>query len=108
MKMRTVEFGFASLLLLAFVILSKAEVYIATIEGEPIVSYKGDVDGFEATAVESDEKIDTTRYSQSKPSHFHMYRSMYVWMYVHHVCVNICMFVYIYMQVCGINLCNYI
>ncbi len=33
-----------------------------TVEGEPIISYKGGIDGFEATAVESDEKIDTTRY----------------------------------------------
>jgi len=31
-------------------------------EGEPIISYKGGDNGFEATAVESDEKIDTTRY----------------------------------------------
>ncbi|KAF3452733.1 hypothetical protein FNV43_RR03166 [Rhamnella rubrinervis] len=58
--MRAVEFGFVFLILLALLVLSKAEVYIATIEGEPIISYKGDIDGFEATAVESDEKIDTT------------------------------------------------
>lgn len=39
-----------------------AEIYIVTMEGEPIISYKGGDNGFEATAVESDEKIDTTRY----------------------------------------------
>ena len=39
-----------------------AEIYIVTMEGDPIISYKGGVNGFEATAVESDEKIDTTRY----------------------------------------------
>lgn len=40
-----------------------AEVYIVTMEDEPVISYKGGVNGFEATAVESDEKIDVTRYS---------------------------------------------
>jgi hypothetical protein len=39
-----------------------AEVYIVTMEGDPIISYKGGENGFEATAVESDEKIDTSRY----------------------------------------------
>lgn len=39
-----------------------AEIYIVTMEGEPIISYKGGDNGFQATAVESDEKIDTTRY----------------------------------------------
>ncbi|CAA7022226.1 unnamed protein product [Microthlaspi erraticum] len=37
-----------------------AEVYIVTMEGDPIISYKGGENGFEATAVESDEKIDTS------------------------------------------------
>uniref|UniRef100_A0A1J3ELY6 Subtilisin-like protease n=3 Tax=Noccaea caerulescens TaxID=107243 RepID=A0A1J3ELY6_NOCCA len=37
-----------------------AEIYIVTMEGDPIISYKGGDNGFEATAVESDEKIDTT------------------------------------------------
>lgn len=85
--MRAVEFGFVFLILLALLDLSKAEVYIATIEGEPIISYKGEVDGFEATAVESDEKIDTTRYSQSLPSHLHMYTYMYVYI---HECIYAC------------------
>ncbi|XP_024024148.1 subtilisin-like protease SBT2.5 [Morus notabilis] len=59
--MRALEFGFSVLVSLALlVVLAKAEVYIVTIEGEPIISYKGDIDGFEATAVESDEKIDTS------------------------------------------------
>lgn len=39
----------------------QAEVYIVTIEGEPVISYTGGIDGLEATAVESDEKIDSTR-----------------------------------------------
>ncbi|MCI77031.1 subtilisin-like protease, partial [Trifolium medium] len=46
----------------------KAEVYIVTVEGEPIISYTGGIDGFEATAVDSDEKIDTTRYEFCKYS----------------------------------------
>ncbi|ONI27259.1 hypothetical protein PRUPE_1G076600 [Prunus persica] len=62
-KMRVVEFGCAVAVLFALLIVGKADVYIVTIEGEPIISYKGDVDGFEATAVESDEKIDTTSES---------------------------------------------
>ncbi|XP_051134700.1 subtilisin-like protease SBT2.5 [Andrographis paniculata] len=44
-------------------ILVDAEIYMVTLEGEPVVSYKGGVDGFEATAVdfESDDvKIDAS------------------------------------------------
>ncbi|KAL1568171.1 subtilisin-like protease SBT2.6 [Salvia divinorum] len=50
------------LMLLGVVVFGKAEVYIVTIEGEPVISYKGGVNGFEATAVDSysDEKIDVT------------------------------------------------
>ncbi|CAL8990506.1 unnamed protein product [Prunus brigantina] len=62
-KMRAAEFGCAVAVLFALLIVGRADVYIVTIEGEPIISYKGDVDGFEATAVESDEKIDTTSES---------------------------------------------
>ena len=63
--MRGLEFGFSVLVSLALLVgVAKAEIYIVTVEGEPIISYKGDIDGFEATAVESDEKIDTSRYFQ--------------------------------------------
>ncbi|CAL2225865.1 unnamed protein product [Prunus armeniaca] len=62
-KMRAADFGCAVAVLFALLIVGRADVYIVTIEGEPIISYKGDVDGFEATAVESDEKIDTTSES---------------------------------------------
>lgn len=98
--MRAAEFGISALLFLALLALSKAEVYIATIEGEPIISYKGDIDGFEATAVESDEKIDTTRYSQSLASHLCMYGI--------YLCACICM--YACMYVCtyvGTTVCMY-
>lgn len=39
-----------------------ADVYIVTMEGDPIISYQGGENGYEATAVESDERIDTSRY----------------------------------------------
>lgn len=54
--------GCTVLVLFTVLTTGKAEIYIVRVEGEPIISYKGGVDGFEATAVESDEKIDTTRY----------------------------------------------
>lgn len=46
----------------ALLVSGDAEIYIVTVEGEPIISYTGGISGFEATAVESDEKIDTERY----------------------------------------------
>ncbi|XP_016198103.1 subtilisin-like protease SBT2.6 [Arachis ipaensis] len=60
--MRLVEFWCIFIIIILANILEpgKAEVYIVTVEGEPIISYTGGIDGFEATAVESDEKIDTT------------------------------------------------
>lgn len=50
-------------MLFSVLIIAREEVYIVTVEGEPIISYKGGELGFEATAVESDEKIDPTRYT---------------------------------------------
>lgn len=60
LKMGALELGGTLLVLFAVLTIGKAEIYIVTVEGEPIISYTGGVDGFEATAVESDEKIDTT------------------------------------------------
>ncbi|KAL0346893.1 UNVERIFIED_CONTAM: Subtilisin-like protease SBT2.5 [Sesamum calycinum] len=50
------------LVLFSVLLFGKAEIYIVTLESEPVVSYKGGIEGFEATAVEpdSDEKIDVT------------------------------------------------
>lgn len=49
------------LILLGFcTIIGNAEVYMVIMEGEPVISYKGGLDGFDATAVESDEKIDVS------------------------------------------------
>ncbi|KAJ7955834.1 Subtilisin-like protease [Quillaja saponaria] len=58
--MRLLDIGYMVLFLFTLLVAGKAEVYIATVEGEPIISYRGGVHGFEATAVESDEKIETT------------------------------------------------
>ncbi|KAK9002462.1 hypothetical protein V6N11_025140 [Hibiscus sabdariffa] len=59
--MKVAELGWVVLVvLLGLVAGVKADIYIVTVEGEPIISYKGGENGFEATAVESDEKLDTT------------------------------------------------
>ncbi|XVE71882.1 hypothetical protein DITRI_Ditri10aG0187400 [Diplodiscus trichospermus] len=59
--MKVMELGCAVLvMLLVLVVTGKAEIYIVTVEGEPVISYQGGENGFEATAVESDEKLDTT------------------------------------------------
>ncbi|KAK9055277.1 hypothetical protein SSX86_026359 [Deinandra increscens subsp. villosa] len=58
MMMMTVESVFTVVILLGVLVIGKSEVYIVTIEGEPVISYKGGVSGFEAIAVESDEKLD--------------------------------------------------
>uniref|UniRef100_A0A7N0R8Y9 Uncharacterized protein n=1 Tax=Kalanchoe fedtschenkoi TaxID=63787 RepID=A0A7N0R8Y9_KALFE len=59
MKPKKSAYGTIAVLLtiLAF---GEGEIYIATLEGEPIVSYQGGLDGFEGTAVDADEKIDVT------------------------------------------------
>ncbi|KAK8487589.1 hypothetical protein V6N13_016414 [Hibiscus sabdariffa] len=59
--MKAVELGWVVLVaLLGLLASGKADVYIVTVQGEPVISYKGGENGFEATAVESDEKLDTT------------------------------------------------
>lgn len=58
--MREAEFLCIFIVLFTIFIIGRAEVYIITVEGEPIISYRGGDNGFEATAVESDDKIDTT------------------------------------------------
>ncbi|RXH67870.1 hypothetical protein DVH24_028017 [Malus domestica] len=40
---------------------AQRDTEVGYLNGDPIIRYQGGVDGFEATAVESDEKIDTTR-----------------------------------------------
>ena len=47
----------------SLLIIAESEVYIVTIEGDPVISYRGDIDDFEATNVDSDsdQKLDVTR-----------------------------------------------
>lgn len=59
--MGILNFGYQIIVLFALgFVTGNGEVYVVTLEGEPIISYRGDIDGLEATAAESDEKIDTT------------------------------------------------
>ncbi|GAB2291439.1 hypothetical protein Dimus_025694 [Dionaea muscipula] len=60
--MRELAFAFSLLVVLFahMVAQGKAEVYIVTLEGEPVINYGGGIDGLEATAIDSDEKIDLT------------------------------------------------
>lgn len=58
--MKEISSGFLWLVLFFQLVVIRAEIYIVTLEGEPVVSYRGGVDGFEATASESDDKIDVT------------------------------------------------
>lgn len=60
--MGKIQIDFVVLMLFAFPFITKAEIYIVTVEGDPVISYRGGIDGFSATAVESDEELDVTRY----------------------------------------------
>lgn len=62
--MRMMDVLFLIILLSSILTIGNAEVYIVTVEGEPIISYEGGENGFKATSVEFDEKIDTTRYER--------------------------------------------
>lgn len=53
---------FTIIILFSLFIIGESEIYIVTIEGEPVISYTGGVSGFEATAVEADETLDVTRF----------------------------------------------
>lgn len=59
--MGKIQIDFVILMLFAFPIIAKAEIYIVTVEGDPVISYRGGIDGFSATAVDSDEELDVTR-----------------------------------------------
>lgn len=64
------------IVLSSLLVSGNAEVYIVTVEGEPIISYTGGIDEFEATAVESDEKIDTNRYLRGVPLNLYYFLEM--------------------------------
>ncbi|XP_077238509.1 subtilisin-like protease SBT2.5 [Tasmannia lanceolata] len=63
MKMMAMTFGFTVLALLVLLVSGNRDVYIVIMEGEPVVSYRGGVKGFAATAVDSGEKIEITSES---------------------------------------------
>ncbi|PKA65807.1 Subtilisin-like protease [Apostasia shenzhenica] len=50
-------------LLLPLLVSGRGDVYIVTLEGEPVVSYRGGIEGFAATAVDSVEDVDFTSES---------------------------------------------
>lgn len=52
-------------LLLGVLNFGNAEIYIVTVEGEPVISYKGGINGFDATALEEDEKLNVASESVS-------------------------------------------
>lgn len=46
---------------LPLLVIGSGDIYIVTMEGEPIMSYSGGVDGFAPTAADSVEEMDITR-----------------------------------------------
>ncbi|KAJ8616948.1 hypothetical protein MRB53_013134 [Persea americana] len=60
MKMIDMVFKFAILLSFGLLVSANADVYTVIMEGEPVITYRGGVGGFAATASESGEKIDVT------------------------------------------------
>ncbi|KAL4205347.1 hypothetical protein AMTRI_Chr01g114170 [Amborella trichopoda] len=50
------------LVILCFLVHGNGEIYIVTVQGEPVVTYQGGIDGFSATAIDSSSgvKMDTT------------------------------------------------
>ncbi|RWR75225.1 Peptidase S8/S53 domain-containing protein [Cinnamomum micranthum f. kanehirae] len=58
--MTLVVFCFAVLAFLGALVSGNGDVYIVIMEGEPVVSYRGGLEGFAATASDSDEKINVT------------------------------------------------
>ncbi|QHO05426.1 uncharacterized protein DS421_14g446220 [Arachis hypogaea] len=49
--MRLLEFGCLVAVLCGLLVYVKVEIYIVTVEGEPVTSYGGGIYGFEATVV---------------------------------------------------------
>ncbi|WOL19769.1 hypothetical protein Cni_G28571 [Canna indica] len=60
MKMKMTELASLVFLLLPLLAFGSGDVYIVTVEGEPVVSYSGGVDGFTATAIDIMEEMDIT------------------------------------------------
>lgn len=61
LKMKVLELACLLLIIVPQVVLGTHDVYIVTMEGEPVVSYRGGVEGFPATAIDLDEDMEITR-----------------------------------------------
>uniref|UniRef100_A0A0E0LF75 Subtilisin-like protease n=1 Tax=Oryza punctata TaxID=4537 RepID=A0A0E0LF75_ORYPU len=58
--MKALELACLLLIIVPQVVLGTHDVYIVTMEGDPVVSYRGGVEGFAATAIDLDEDMDIT------------------------------------------------
>ncbi|XP_071742108.1 subtilisin-like protease SBT2.6 [Rutidosis leptorrhynchoides] len=69
LKMKAVDCLFIIIVIFCFLVIGKSDIYIVTIEGEPVTSYRGGVSGFKATAVEFNENLDVTSDHVTSYSH---------------------------------------
>lgn len=53
--------GYLIFAFLPLLVLVSGDVYIVTMEGEPVVSYGGGIEGFSATSLDLVEELDITR-----------------------------------------------
>lgn len=60
-KMVTVLLGWVVLALLLLLVAGNGDIYIVVMDGDPVVSYDGGIEGFSPTAVDFVEDIDVTR-----------------------------------------------
>ncbi|KAF5725950.1 Subtilisin-like serine protease 3 isoform 1 [Tripterygium wilfordii] len=83
--MRVLGFGCRIIVFLALWMGVKAEIYLVTVEGDPVISYRGGVPGFEATAVETDENFDpTSQFVTSYAQHLEKKHDMLLGMLFNH------------------------
>ena len=61
-KMKKEASWYILFIFLRLLVLGRGDVYIVTMEGEPVVSYNGGIEGFSATASDLEEEMDITRY----------------------------------------------
>lgn len=54
--------GYLIFSFLLLLVLVRGDVYIVTMEGEPVVNYNGGVEGFSATSLDLAEELDISRY----------------------------------------------
>jgi len=61
-KMKKVATWYMIFIFLRFLVLGSGDIYIVTMEGEPVVSYDGGIEGFSATSLDLSEEMHSTRY----------------------------------------------